>query len=295
MSSGSGMKRLVPLLALRLFLSFGAISCAVVPVHAVSATAPPLADTPRPPASQTAPAADASRSGEPWSRYFAKGDPTLHRGGPGLPGRIFGEETAEGIGERLRVFSWTWRYRPVTYELHYANSRDLARAAYGLALHSGDIEPRMTLSRLSSVAQSHHYSMTQVCAWLNDAFAGRFKALSQEELVLVGFLVQDGALRVENGRFVPAGLITHILAAAPGKRRSFAESLEHERLHVFWNQSVLFRNAAEQRWKALSESESARVREELAPYAADEARLIEEWAVREAETGRLSPEEAERQ
>ena len=293
MSFGSGMKR--PLLALWLLLPFGAIVCAVAPVHALSATAPALADTPRPSASQTAPAAEATRSAEPWSRYFAKGDPVLHRGGPGLPGRIFGEETADGPGERLRAFSWAWRDRAGSYELHNANSRDLARAAKGLAQHSGDIEPRMTLSRLSAVAQSYHYSMEQVCAWLNDAFAGRFKALSQEELVLVGFLVQDGALRVENGRFVPAGLITHILAAAPGKRRDFAESLEHERLHVFWNQSVLFRNAAGQRWRALSESESARVREEFAPYAADEARLIEEWAIREAEAGRLSPEEAERQ
>lgn len=280
------------LLARRLVILAGIIVCSVTPGHTLSTTAPSLADTPRSSAvSETSPP---SSSAEPWSRYFARVEPTLHKGGPGLPGRILGQERGDAA-ERLKAFAWAWRYRPVTYELHYANGRDLARAAYGLALHSGDIDPGMTLARLSAVARSHHYSMTQVCAWLNAALAGRFKTLSQEELVLVGFLVQDGALRVHNGEFVPAGLITHILAASPGKKQSFAKNLEHERLHVFWEQSAPFRNAATQRWKALSESESKRAQEELAPYAGTEARLIEEWAIREAEAGRLSPEEAERE
>lgn len=286
------MKHRPLILALGLASLFGMIAYPATPGHTLSATAPSLADTPRPPASSES--SPPSSSAEPWSRYFAKTEPTLHKGGPGLPGRIFGQEGGD-TAERLKAFAWAWRYRPVTYELHYANGRDLARAAYGLALHSGDIDPGMTLARLSAVARSHHYSMTQVCDWLNAAFAGRFKALSQEELVLVGFLIQDGALRVQNGAFVPAGLITHILAAAPGKRQSFAQSLGHERLHVFWEQSAPFRNAAAQLWQALPEEESTRVRKELAPYAETEARLIEEWAIRETEAGRLSPEEAERQ
>lgn len=287
------MKPRLSLCALRLAILCAFVICPVTLGHTLSTTAPSPADTPRSAvASGSSGASQSSSSAEPWSRYFAKVEPTLHRGGPGLPGRILGQEGSD-TAERLRAFAWAWRYRPMTYELHYANGRDLARAAYGLALHSGDIDPGMTLARLSSVARSHHYTMTQVCDWLNAAFAGRFKPLSQEELVLVGFLVQDGALRVQNGEFVPAGLITHILAAAPGKKQGFGQNLEHERLHVFWEQSAPFRNAATQRWRTLSESESNRVREELAHYSGTEARLIEEWAIREAEAGRLSPEETE--
>lgn len=229
---------------------------------------------------------------ESGGRSPAKGEITLYKGGPGQLGRIFGYENTVLSEESRNTFTWSWRYRAVTYELHYATPRDMARAVYGLALHSQDIDPKISLSRLSTVAQSSHYGMDQVCAWINDVFSGRFKSFSQDETLLIGFLIQDGLIRVERGKFITTGLVSNILAVAPGKKLPLAKNLEHERLHVFWKLSPAFRAEAERVWRSLSDEERESVRQQLKGYDGD-AHILEEWAVLETEAGHLSPEKAE--
>lgn len=229
-----------------------------------------------------------------FGRHIAKSGATLYRGTPGQPGKIFGEEDTKPSEEELKIFQWGWRYRPICYEMYYANLRDLARGVYGLALHTEDIDIKTNFSRFTNMVQCCHYSINQVCNWANEVFTGKFKNFSPEETILLGSLIQDGALRIENGKFVPIGLISYIIVAAPGKRQTLVQGLEHQRLHIFWRENEAFRTQVQKLWKNLSEKDSEVARKRLQPmFGDDENRMIEEWAVQEAEAGRLSPDQIE--
>lgn len=104
-------------------------------------------------------------------------------------------------------------------------------------------------------------------------------------------LLSDGVIAIKGGNFVPTGKYSHILAASQGKKRSFSDNLRHERLHVFWDEDSVFRERAQQEWKTLSEEERQKIRKTLHQYAQEnEAQLVEEWAVKRAETSRMSIE-----
>ena len=132
-----------------------------------------------------------------------------------------------------------------------------------------------------------HYSLEQVCAWLNDAFTQQ-KTLTAEESALVGLLLQDGVLSVVNGRWQAGGHVRHVLAAAPGKKRDFAKNLRHERLHVYWDEDAAFRERETAAWAGLSEAERQKQRDRLKNYnQSNEQQLIEEWAVVRAENSNM--------
>jgi hypothetical protein len=200
------------------------------------------------------------------------------------PGRLLGAPTQE----REAAFRFAWRYRAITYELHYDAPAALARTVYGLALHAGDIDGAMTPDLFIRGVLGYHYSLDQVCSWLNDMLDRKNPDTALDEAILVGMLLQDGILRIKDGRFQSTGLVGHVLAAAPGKKRQFDANLRHERLHVFWDEDADFREQSRQDWKNLSESERAQALKSLARYASgNEKQLIEEWAIARAESSNM--------
>ena len=217
-----------------------------------------------------------------WNRYAPKSASVQSVRGQ-TPGRVMGRSP----GKDTSSFTYHWKYRWRTYELHFEDSAKLARSVYGLALHAGDVSPRLPREKFYGGVLGFHYSVNQVCAWLNDAAAKRL-TLSEEENRLVGMLLQDGIIAIEKGGWGRTGKVSHILAAAPGKKRSFAENLRHERLHVFWDEDSAFRARERAAWKQMPEGERARVRRELKNYAQDnEPQLVEEWAVKRAEASNM--------
>jgi hypothetical protein len=196
------------------------------------------------------------------------------------PGRLLGVVTPE----RQKVFAAPWRYRAVTYELHYQEPSALARTVYGIALHARDVDKSLAPAKFVGGVLGYHYTCAQVCDWLNDVLAGNCAAPAMDETVLVGMLLQDRVITVSAGRFAPTGNIAHILAAAPGKQRSFDANLRHERLHTYWDEDKHFREQAQGKWRELAEGERKQALKKLARYAkSNEQQLIEEWAVHQSE------------
>lgn len=168
--------------------------------------------------------------------------------------------------------------------MYFANSPALARSVYGLAIHSGDVAASMPLERFEKGVRGFHYGIGQVCAWLNALLTGSMQFHTDEERRVVFWLLQDGAVDIVDARAVPSGRIRHVLGAAPGKKRNFEDTLCHERLHVLWDEDSAFANEYRTRWNSLGFTEKQSVRERLAAYAqGNEAQLIEEWAVYQAE------------
>ena len=196
------------------------------------------------------------------------------------PGRIFGPAT----DEMKALHANAWRYRAVTYELFYGDSQELARTVYGIALHAGDIDASLSPERFIKGARGYHYSVGQMCDWINDLMRKKEAEPRFDELVLLGLLLQDRVVTVREGRFVPTGTIKHVLGAAPGAKRSFADNLRHERLHIFWDENADMRRQTEEKWRALNAAEKDKARKALAQYAqGNEEQLIEEWAIYNAE------------
>jgi hypothetical protein len=196
------------------------------------------------------------------------------------PGRIFWARTEASC----RSFAAPWRYREHTYELYYDDSRSLARVAYALALHARDIDLSLPVEKFLGGLLGFHYSVEQICAWLNDVMAGQSPDPALDEAVLAGMLLSDRVIAFHKGRFVPTGRVRHVLAAAAGRKRSFAATLLHERLHVFWDEDPAFRERMIGEWQALPEERKAAEKKALGRYASDnESQLLEEWAIKQAE------------
>lgn len=194
------------------------------------------------------------------------------------PGRLLGQAGPE----IEKAWAEAWAYRARTYEIYHHDARRLASLAYALARHSGDIDGSMSPERFVAGVKGFHYQISQVCDWLNDLTSGRSADPALDELVLAGLLLEDRVLLIKGGRFVPAGPVRHVLGAAPGQKRSFADNLQHERRHILWDEDAGFREKGLKDWEALSSEEKERVRRQLPQYPA-EAQLIEEWAVGQAE------------
>lgn len=196
------------------------------------------------------------------------------------PGRLLGTVTPE----REKDFIRPWRYRDITYELHFETPLALARTVYSLALHAQDVDKSLPLEKFLNGVLGYHYGTRQICDWINDTVANKFPAAELDEYALLGMLLKDAVITIRNGIFVPAGKITHVLAAAPGKNRTFAVNLRHERLHCYWDEDREFRDKAQAQWNALSEAERADAVSKLGRYAqGNKNQLLEEWAVHQSE------------
>jgi hypothetical protein len=196
------------------------------------------------------------------------------------PGRTIGNDTAiAGFMEKSG-----WRHRATSYELYFSSSRELARSIHGLALASGDIDKTMPLERFEKGVRGFHYTMDQLCRWIDAVLCGDLPTQTSEERRFILWLVEDRVVKVINGKAVPAGTIHHVLGASPGKKRSFAATLMHERLHVLWDEDPAFADNAKKKWAALTDAEKADIRKTLAAYAqSNEAQLMEEWTIYQAE------------
>lgn len=192
------------------------------------------------------------------------------------PGKTVGDDVALSSFMKLS----DWRYRTVSYELYFAFSRELARSVYGLAIQNGDVDPTMPLERFEKGVRGFHYTIRQVCLWIDAVLAGDIALQTGEEQQLLLWLLKDGVVDLRDGKAIPAGRIHHVLGAAPGGKRTFETTLRHERLHVLWDEDPVFADTFRKKWQALSESEKQAARKRLAAYAqGNETQLIEEWAV----------------
>lgn len=201
-----------------------------------------------------------------------------------FPGRLIGNP--QGIKEA--AFTYPWKYRHQTYELHYENPQSLARSVYGLALFTGDISEDLPKEKFFSSVRGFHYSAWQVTKWLNH-IKGNNNTLTDEEKLLIEFLIEDKFVVLKENTFSPGIVAGHLVAAAPGSTRSFDYNLRHERLHVYWDEDIHFQANFRAKWILLSSSEKDKEREKLKNYnQSKEQQLIEEWAVKKSETEKLS-------
>jgi hypothetical protein len=213
-----------------------------------------------------------------WERYAEK--ISLFAAQREGPGKFVGKDAA--LAASMRESSW--KYRAVTYELYFASPAVLARSVYGLAIQSGDVDKAMPLDRFEKGVRGFHYSVAQVCVWFDAVFADDRAIHTDEERRLMRWLLDDGVVRVVDGKVVPGGTVNHILGAAPGRKRSFESTLRHERLHVLWDEDTVFSGEYRQKWDAMSASEKQEVWKKLSAYSQDnEAQLMEEWAIYQAE------------
>ena len=148
-----------------------------------------------------------------------------------------------------------------------------------MAIYAGDVDSSLDPQKFIEGVLGYHYRVTQVCAWLNAVVSKKTSSPELDEENLIGVLLSDGVIAIKGGNFVPTGKYSHILAASQGKKRPFSDNLRHERLHVFWDEDSVFRERAQ------------KIRKTLHQYAQEnEAQLVEEWAVKRAETSRMSIE-----
>lgn len=195
------------------------------------------------------------------------------------PGAIYGR--AIGAGESS--FSYQWKYRPKTYEMHFQDPEKLARGIRSLALYAGDISPDLPPETFYKGVTGFHYSAAQIAGWLNNVIKNK-EELNPEENIFAGEMLKDGVVRLGAQGFTPGKEISHALGSAPGKKRSFAKNLLHERLHVFWDEDKQMRDDARSAWGRMSASEKAEIRKRLKNYNQNnEEQLLEEWAILKAE------------
>lgn len=228
-------------------------------------------------AEKAAPAPQGGALRKAWELYVKRASPPLPVPRPG--GVVGGDIELSAFMRRS-----DWSLRASGYELYFASSVELARSVYGLAVQSGDVDPAMSPERFEKGVLGFHYSIAQVCLWIDAVLAGGTALRTGEERQLLLRLLKDGVVDMRGGKAVPGGRIHHVLGAAPGKKRSFEATLRHERLHVLWDENPSFAAAFREKWRALGEEEKQAARKKLAAYAQDnEAQLMEEWAVFQAE------------
>lgn len=180
----------------------------------------------------------------------------------------------------LTLFRETWRYRCTTYEILFSDSTRLAAAIYGLAVFTGDVPPDMDIDRFLRGAQGFHYTVGQIIDWAGGTNGGH----TSEERTFLKKIIEDKVILYQDGRFLPGGRVTHVLGAAKGRKRSLALNLNHERIHVYWDENLLFKAKWLARWESLSPEERQEAIDSLKGYnQEDELSLIEEWSVRQNE------------
>ena len=183
------------------------------------------------------------------------------------------------------LFRQSWKYREITYESHFGSSVALASEIYSLAIHTGDITPDTPKDLFLRGVQGCHYSISQVLEWANDGRAAK----SEEELGFIKRLEEDKVIAKDRGVYVAAGKVSHVLSAAAGKKRTFELNLNHERLHIRWDEDASFREQGKRGYEAREEQGRAEALKKLKRYnPKNRAQLIEEWAIYNAEkAGRI--------
>lgn len=193
-----------------------------------------------------------------------------------FPGWIVGDWTQSPKS----LFYEKWPYRIVTYEIYFASRSLVGRMIYGLAIHSGDLDPSVSLERFERGVGGFHYSTGQIVDWANAVLDGKQKTYTVEEEKFLSKLVSDRVMLKVNGRYTSIGTIRHILGVAPSKKRSIEINLSQERTHVMWDEDPEFRDFYIKKWKSLSNEEKEKVYAGLKGYNRDnEMQIIEEWAV----------------
>lgn len=221
---------------------------------------------------------------ELWNKYSEKGRPAKSAPAVATPGKILGKP--QGTGEA--AFRYPWKYRSKTYELHFADPAELAQGIYSLAVFAHDVSPDLPREKFYGGVLGFHYSARQIADWLNSVVS-RHETLTPKENAFAGLMLEEGIIGLGPQGFEPKSAIAHVLGAAPGKKRTFAQNLRHERLHVFWDEDKALRTREEKAWGALEPAQKAQEREALKNYAQDnEAQILEEWAVKRAEKSRMS-------
>lgn len=230
------------------------------------------------------PELQAASLGEVWEEFFSKAQ----------------KEAAASIQPQLKVFpghhmgesvelaafgsNSGWTYRQVTYEIYYDSSAALARSIYSIALLQEDVSSEMTLERFEKGVQGFHYSMEQIMEWARMVIADRSLVRTNSEQLMLDWLLADGIIAIKDGKAVDTGRVRHVLGAAPGKKRGFLLNLRHERLHAYWDENPDFSARAHAAWAKLDVAGREEVYAKLKGYSREnEAQIIEEWAVFEAE------------
>ncbi|MDR1084622.1 MAG: hypothetical protein LBP22_07100 [Deltaproteobacteria bacterium] len=208
-----------------------------------------------------------------WDKYADR----LDQDDPKYPHRIFYDSNDEIDA----LVNSAWKYKNRTYELYYNDTVKLARHIYNIAIFTNDITKEVSLERFEKGIQGFHYSIDQICSWINSKSIDIF---TYDELQLVLYLIADGIIVLKDGKFISAGKVNHILGVAPGKKRSMKTVSSHERLHVIWDEDADLKNEYTQKWRALSQADKDKVVSSLKGYSlSKEEQLIEEWFVRELE------------
>jgi len=197
------------------------------------------------------------------------------------PGRIIGE-WPEKPG---RLYFANWPYRGKTYEIFFSHKRELGRGIYGIALFTRDIDRAITLQKFEKGAQGFHYSISQVVDWANAVLQSKLKFNTNEEFVLLYWLVEEKAITLVGGKWEPTGRIKHILGVTPGRKRSLKVNLNHERLHVIWDEDPAFREKYTDKWNKLTKVKREGILKDFKNYDQTNInQIIEEWAVRQNES-----------
>jgi hypothetical protein len=196
------------------------------------------------------------------------------------PGWIVGEWAKKPDS----LFYDPWPYRKTTYEVLFPDKKSIARVIYGLALFTRDLDPSVSLERFERGAGGFHYDVEQVVEWAVAVTEKRWKIYTREEKEFLRKLVADRVILEDGGRVRPSGRFSHILGAAPQKTRSLALNLNHERIHVLWDEDPAFKERYTAKWRSLTPEEKSAVYKRLKGYnPEDEMQIIEEWAVRQNE------------
>lgn len=228
-------------------------------------------------------AANAHILEEVWDKYSALSHVYEKTAPEKTPGEIIGK--AQGANEH--GFDWPWKYRSTVYEMHYEIPEQLARGIYSLALYAKDIDANIPREKFYKGVLGFHYTAAQIASWLNDCVAKR-SVLTSEENIFAGKMLVNGIIGIGRNGFEPSGKITHVLGASGGKKRSFAQNLLHERLHVFWDEDHDFQTAAYEEWKNLSGEEKEKILQSLKNYNPhNENQLVEEWTISKAEKNKM--------
>ena len=199
---------------------------------------------------------------------------------PGRPGFIAGGWTSPP----RELFREKWPFRATTYELFFPDSKSIARVVYGLALFARDLDPSVSLERFERGAGGFHYRVDQVAHWAEAVRTGEWKTYTREEREFLERLLRDRVIMEKDGRIVVGNRVTHVLGAAPQKKRTLHLNLTHERTHVLWDEDRTFQKRHIDEWRNLTEEDRKAVYTRLKGYdPSNEMQIIEEWSVRKNE------------
>ncbi len=212
-----------------------------------------------------------------WTKYSTMSDkPDIDKAK--YPGRIIGD-----LPQEYRAhFTQNWKMRKLSYELYFASAHELADAVFALAIFAKDVDADFPKDKFLRGVKGFHYHKDQVLAWVQSLY--KKDLVAKDYPYLVQLMLEDGVLILTAEGFKFSDTIHHILAASAGKKRTFAATLEHERLHVFWDEDAELRERQIKKWRAFTDEQRNQIKKDLHQYAKDnEAQLIEEWSVHSTE------------